>query len=71
MNTLLQESIGFAGCKIIRRQFGIAGVEDIRGIRDDVLREKANRLAISIGERFINQYHRVQTTDDMIQLIKG
>jgi 5-methylthioribose kinase len=71
MQTLLQESIGFAGCKIIRRQFGIAGVEDIRGIEDDRLREIANRLAVSIGERFIKQYHTVKTTDDILKLIKG
>ncbi len=71
MQTLLQESIGFAGCKIIRRQFGIAGVEDIRGIEDDAIREEANRLAISIGERFIKQYHTVMNTDDMIKLIRG
>lgn len=70
MQTLLQESIGFAGCKIIRRQFGIAGVEDIRGIENDAVREKANRLAVSIGKRFIKQYHTVKTTDDIIQLIK-
>ncbi len=71
MQTLLQESIGFAGCKVIRRQFGIAGVEDIRGIEEDAIREKANRLAISIGERFIKQYHTVQNTDDILKLIKG
>ncbi len=70
MQTLLQESIGFAGCKIIRRQFGIAGVEDIRGIEDDAVREKANRLSVSIGEQFIKQYHTVKSTDDIIQLIK-
>ena len=71
MQTLLQESIGFAGCKIIRRQFGIAGVEDIRGIEEDAAREKANRLAISIGERFIKQYHTVMNSDDIIKLIKA
>ena len=71
MQTLLQESIGFAGCKIIRRQFGIAGVEDIRGIEDHVLREKANHLAVEIGERFIKEYHTVKCADDMIKLIRG
>jgi 5-methylthioribose kinase len=70
MQTLLQESIGFAGCKIIRRQFGIAGVEDIRGIEDAKVREKANRLAIEVGERFIKQYHTVMNTDELIKLIK-
>ncbi len=71
MQTLLQESIGFAGCKIIRRQFGIAGVEDIRGIEDDAVREKANRLAVSIGERFIKEYHILNNIEDTITLIKG
>lgn len=71
MQTLLQESIGFAGCKIIRRQFGIAGVEDIRGIEDAVVREKANRLAIEIGERFIKQYHILNNMNDIIKLIKA
>ena len=70
MQTLLQESIGFAGCKIIRRQFGIAGVEDIRGIADDLLREKANRLAVDIGERFIKQYHTLKSIDDAITSLK-
>ncbi len=70
MQTLLQESIGFAGCKIIRRQFGIAGVEDIRGIEDDAVREKANRLSVSIGERFIKEYHILNNIGDAIALIK-
>jgi len=71
MLTLLQESIGFAGCKIIRRQFGIAGVEDIRGIADDAVREKANRLAVDIGEQFIKEYNILNNIDDAIKLIKG
>ena len=70
MQTLLQESIGFAGCKIIRRQFGIAGVEDIRGIKNNAIREKANQLAIEIGERFIKQYHTVIHTDDIMKLVR-
>ncbi|MEA3419680.1 MAG: S-methyl-5-thioribose kinase [Campylobacterota bacterium] len=71
MRTLLQESIGFAGCKIIRRQLGIAGVEDVRGIEDDRLREEANRLAIAIGERFVKLYHTVTSTEDIMKLVKG
>jgi len=70
MQTLLQESIGFAGCEIIRRQFGIAGVEDIRGIKDHALREKANRLAVSIGERFIKKYHMLNNINNVTKLVK-
>lgn len=71
MQTLLQESIGFAGCKIMRRQLGIAGVEDIRGIEDSVIREKANRLALRVGERFVKEYKNITTINDIIKLIKA
>ncbi|RRS30976.1 MAG: methylthioribose kinase [Epsilonproteobacteria bacterium (ex Lamellibrachia satsuma)] len=70
MHNLLQESIGFAGCKIIRRQFGIAGVEDIRGIEDAQKREEANRLAIKIGERFIKEHNILNNINNVMALIK-
>ena len=70
MLNLLQESIGFAGCKIMRRQLGIAGVEDIRGIKDDETREKANKLALKIGANFINEYKNIMTIEDTIELMK-
>ncbi len=71
MLKILQESIGFAGCKIMRRQLGIAGVEDIRGIENPALREKANRLALKIGEDFIKNYHTINSIDDIFKFIKG
>ncbi len=70
MHQLFQESIGFAGCKILRRQFGIAGVEDIRGIADATLREEANRHAVAIGRSFIVNYLHVKNMHDVITLIK-
>ena len=70
MLDLLQESIGFAGCKVMRRQLGIAGVEDIRGIEDDINREKANRLALKIGEKFIKEYKNIETIEDVIGMLK-
>jgi 5-methylthioribose kinase len=70
MQKLFQESIGFAGCKIMRRQLGIAGVEDIRGIENDAVREQANRLALAIGEQFIKQHHHVKDINDILRLIK-
>ena len=68
---LLQDSVGFAGCKIMRRQLGIAGVEDIRGIEDTSKREEANRLALSIGERFIKEYKYINAVEDIIEIIKA
>ena len=71
MLTMLQESIGFAGCKIMRRQLGIAGVEDIRGIENDELREKANRLALRVGEQFIKNHKNITKIEDILELLKA
>lgn len=71
MLALLRESIGFAGCKIIRRQFGIAGVEEIRGIEDAQKREAANRLAIKIGERFIKENNILNNINNALTLLKA
>ena len=70
MLDLLQDSVGFAGCKVMRRQLGIAGVEDIRGIEDSKTREKANRLALKIGERFIKEYKDIKTIEGVIGMLK-
>jgi len=70
MLNILQESIGFAGCKIMRRQLGIAGVEDIRGIEDATKREEANRFALKLGERFIKEYKEIRNIEDIIKIIR-
>ncbi len=71
MLSILQDTIGFAGCKIMRRQLGIAGVEDIRGIKDAALREKANRLALHIGEKFIKNHTNITQIEDILELLKA
>lgn len=68
---ILQDSIGFAGCKIMRRQLGIAGVEEIRGIKDSTKRQKANMLALKIGEKFIKEYKNITDIKDIIKIIKA
>ncbi len=71
MLSILQDTIGFAGCKIMRRQLGIAGVEDIRGIKDAALREKANRLALDVGEKFIKNHTNIIQIEDILELLKA
>ncbi len=71
MLSILQDTIGFAGCKIMRRQLGIAGVEDIRGIEDAALREKANRLALDVGEKFIKNHTNITQIEDILELLKA
>jgi hypothetical protein len=33
------------------------------------VREKANRMAVAIGERFIKRYHTVESIDDAMTML--
>ena len=69
MQTIFSQSIGFAGCKMARRVFGIAGVEDIRGIDDKQKRKEAELMALKIGKELILNYEGIKNIDDLIETI--
>ncbi|MGM0844883.1 MAG: S-methyl-5-thioribose kinase [Bacillota bacterium] len=50
---IFEDSIGFAGCEIIRRTIGLAHVADLDGIEDSIQRLKAKTEAIDLGRRLI------------------
>ncbi len=70
MKKIFQESIGYAGCKIARRVFGIAGVEEIRGITDAKKRKEANLLALKTGVKLIENYKNIENLDELIDIIQ-
>ena len=70
MQNILKETVGFAGAKIARRVFGIAGVEDIRGIEDELKRKEAELMALDIGKSLILNYKNITSIDELIALIK-
>ena len=49
MSNLLQDTVGFAGAKMVRRVVGLAHVADIDKIEDAAARERAQRMALAIG----------------------
>jgi 5-methylthioribose kinase len=67
MRNIFKQSVGFAGCKIARRVFGIAGVEDIRGIEDNQKRKKAELMALKVGRDLILNYESIDSVDILIQ----
>jgi len=69
MQNIFTQSVGFAGCKITRRVFGIAGVEDIRGIEDAEKRKSAELMALRIGKELILNYENIKTLDELLALI--
>ncbi len=71
VKNIIKESIGFAGCKMARRVFGVAGVAEIRGIEDKVLRQKAEVMALKISREFVVGYESVEKVDDILGMING
>ncbi|MGM0882662.1 MAG: S-methyl-5-thioribose kinase [Bacillota bacterium] len=68
MNRLLQDAVGFAGCKIVRRIVGLSHVIDIDRIPDAAVREKAQRLALTIGTSLIRNNRKTQSIEEVIEL---
>jgi 5-methylthioribose kinase len=52
---IFEDSIGFAGCEIIRRTIGLSHVADLDGIENKTKRIKAKTEAIELGRRLILQ----------------
>jgi len=71
VKNILRESVGFAGCKMARRVYGVAGVEEIRGIEDIALRREAEELALRIAREFVMRYDKIESTDEILEIIKS
>ncbi|MCR2804364.1 S-methyl-5-thioribose kinase [Paenibacillus soyae] len=71
MRRLLQDTIGFAGCKIVRRIVGLSHVADIDRIPDDASRERAQRLALAIGTSLIKRSRTAVSIQELIDAAKS
>ncbi|WP_138755459.1 S-methyl-5-thioribose kinase [Paenibacillus sinopodophylli] len=66
MNRVLQDAIGFAGCKIVRRIVGLSHVIDVDRIPDAAAKEKAQRLALAIGTSLILNNRKAKSIEEVI-----
>jgi len=71
LKNILQESVGFAGCKMARRVFGVAGVAEIRGIEDKNLRSDAEELALKIAREFVMKYENIEKVEEILEIINS
>ena len=67
---ILRDVAGYGGCKMLRRMMGIVSVWDISSIEDPAQRAVAERLAIRIGSRWVQERHRVTSIDDLIAIVR-
>jgi 5-methylthioribose kinase len=68
---LLQDTLGFAGCKMIRRVIGLAHVPDLESIDDPKLRAKGERLALAIGQQLVLKRENVRKISDLTSLVRN
>lgn len=71
IKNILKDSVGFAGCKMARRVYGVAGVEEIRGIEDKDLRAEAEKTALKIAREFVIGHDKIDGVDEILEIIKN
>ena len=69
VKNIIKDSIGFAGCKLARRIFGVAGVVEIRGIEDKELKIQAQNMIFDIAKQFVIEYDKIENIDNIQNMI--
>mgnify|MGYP000075084073 CR=1 FL=1 len=67
---IIRDAIGFAGCKIARRMFGASGVNEIRNIKNDLLKKEAMHICLNIAKRFVKENKNLASIQDVFEIIK-
>lgn len=65
---LLHDTIGYAGCKMVRRVIGLAHVADIDKIESADAKERAQRMALAIGKALIKRHRSAASIDELIDI---
>lgn len=71
VKNILRDSAGFAGCKMARRVYGVAGVAEIRGIENPDLRAEAEKMALKIAREFVIKHDKIESVDEILEIIKN
>jgi 5-methylthioribose kinase len=68
IENVLHDTIGYAGCKMVRRVIGLAHVADIDKIADAAAKERAQRLALAIGKALIKRHRQAASIEEAIDI---
>lgn len=69
IRNILSESVGFAGCKMARRQLGVAHILEIDGVEDDGLRAQVETKVLGIAREMVVRYGEIDSSQKLKQLI--
>ena len=70
MADLFADTLGFAGCKMIRRVLGLAHVEDLESIADPDVRSVAERKVLALGRRLILNRGAMTSFNDVLYAVE-
>jgi 5-methylthioribose kinase len=65
-----EDTLGFAGCELIRRTIGLAHVADLDRIEDEKVRIESKRNALALGKKLIKYRKEVKGLSEFIDLVK-
>lgn len=68
LSSILSDAIGYAGCELIRRTIGLAGVADLETLPDHIRIER-KRHALDLGTRLIKQRHHIPSIDQLVSVL--
>lgn len=71
MRRLFQDSLGFAGCEMVRRVLGLAKVADIAEIADPLVRASAETAALRLAQRLLLQRQQVGTVQEVLEWVRA
>ena len=70
LQKIFSDTLGFAGCELIRRTIGLAHVKDLDGIENQEKRIRLKKLTLRIGEILILKRHDLKTITEVITLLE-
>ncbi|CAB3773168.1 S-methyl-5-thioribose kinase [Paraburkholderia humisilvae] len=70
MQRLFADSLGFAGCKMIRRIVGMAKVVDVTSIADEALRATVEVRALRCAQRLLVERHAIADIGEVVAVAR-
>lgn len=70
LQQLFSDSIGFAGCELIRRAIGVAQVADFEQIATDSENTNSKAMALNLGQALIMQRNSLANIEQVITLVR-
>ena len=69
LHSVFQDSMGYAGCEMIRRTIGFAHVLDLDSIPDELERIRAERKALELGRALIGAHRDIESIAALERLL--